>query len=152
MIINDTAKCVNIIRSINYLDSSLFGLGIDIFKVRIMVSSTLSSELIRFGFDERFENICCDFSQIRNLELEIKKSVFGPPYLEDGQLAAIDLADFNFKTPKIRKTGSTSTTDRLDCYGTNRDIYEIQFTFDYGMIRFEFVELEISVFDPENLR
>ncbi len=78
MIINDTAKCVNIIRSINYIDSSLFGLGIDIFKVRIMVSATLSSELKSFGFNERFEGICCDFSQIRNLELEIKKSTFGP--------------------------------------------------------------------------
>jgi hypothetical protein len=143
------AKPLDVLSSINYSDSALFGLSIDIFKVRLLITAIQSSQLERFGFEEDHAYLCCDFRKIENLKLDIRKPVFAPPYLEDGDLAAVDLADFDFECVDLRKVGATGLTDRYGGHGEMRDIHEIRLTFiGGGALQFQFASLEISVFDP----
>lgn len=148
----ETAESIKLLEAINYLDSGLFGLCIDIFKIRLLVSVVQTGGLEDFGFDpEGFlgDWLCFDFSGIKSLNLDLKRGEFGPPYLEDGQLAALDLSDFgSFAMKKIGKSGSTS---KLGCYRELVDIYEVDLVLHYGSIKFSFCDLTVSKFIPENL-
>jgi hypothetical protein len=51
----------------------------------------------------------------------------------------------------LQKAGSTGSTDRLGEFVEQRDIYDVQFVFKNGTVRFQFVDLAISSFDPQAL-
>src|SRR5687767_8154177 len=99
------ANPLEVLDSINYIDSALFGLSIDLFKIRLFVSARESSKLIKFGFNEGYADLCLEFRIVENLKLDINKSVFTPPYLEDGDLSAADLLDFDFELLDLKKVG-----------------------------------------------
>ena len=142
------APPLDVLRSINYIDSALFGIHIDIFKVRLLISVCQSEALEDLGFEDGNGDLCADFHQIRNLDFRISKSTFCPPFLEDGELAATDILDFNFDSIEIRKVGSTGQTDRLGEYGEMRDIHVVRFTSVQAALQFQFVAVTLSVFEP----
>ena len=45
MKIDDTAEAIRILKSINFIDSDLFGLTVDLFKVRILINTEVSAEI-----------------------------------------------------------------------------------------------------------
>ena len=45
MKIGDTAGAIRILKSINFIDSDLFGLTVDLFKVRLLINTELSPEI-----------------------------------------------------------------------------------------------------------
>jgi hypothetical protein len=145
------ANALEVLNSINYIDSTLFGFSIDIFKIRLFISAQESSRLIEFGFDEGYAHLCLEFRLVENLKIDINKSVFTPPYLEDGDLAAAHLLDFDFELLDLKKVGSTGQTDRMGEYGEMRDIHEVRFTFRHAAMQFQFIDLEISTFEPLDL-
>jgi hypothetical protein len=145
------ADPVELLRSINYVDSALFGISIDIFKLRLFVTAQQSLGLARLGFDEGAAFLCMEFRSISNLKMDIDKSVFGPPYLDDGNLSALDLLNFDFDDLDLRKVGATGLTDRSGEYREMRDVYEVRFTFRNAALRFRFADLEITTFEPETL-
>ena len=143
-----SAKPIDVLKAINFVDSALFGIEIDIFKIRLLVSVCESPDLMEFGFSDPFGDFCLDFRRIGLLELNIRKGEFGPPYLEDGDLSAICLADFNYEPVQIEKNGATGMTDRYGEYREARDRYEVRFTLTGGSLKFWFVDLDVSLFDP----
>ncbi|HEX8514281.1 MAG TPA: hypothetical protein VF688_14380 [Allosphingosinicella sp.] len=145
------ANPFELLDSINYIDSALFGLSIDLFKIRLFCTFRQSLGLLKLGFEEGGADLCLEFRLIENLKLNMNKSVFGPPYLEDGDLAAGDLFDFDFEVLNLKKVGSTGLTDRLGEYTELRDIHEVHFSFRNASMQFQFVTLEISTFDPLDL-
>lgn len=131
------ARPLEVLDSINYIDSALFGLGIDIFKIRLLIAAVLSSGLRKFGFEDDHAYLCFDFRLPESLNLNIKKGVFCPPYLEDGELAACNLLDFDFERIETKKVGSTGQTERINEYGERHDIHEMRMTFSGGgMLQF----------------
>lgn len=146
------APPLDVLRSINYIDSALFGVHLDIFKVRLLISVRQSDALKHLGFADGGGNLCADFRQIRNLDFRICKSTFPPPFLEDGELAATDILDFNFDSIEIEKVGSTGETDRLGEYREMRDIHEVRFTSIEATLLFQFVTVTLSIFDPLDFR
>lgn len=142
------APPLDVLRSINYIDSALFGVHIDIFKVRLLISVRQSEAMKRLGFEDGNGNLCADFRQMRNLDFRVRKSTFCPPFLEDGELAATDILDFNFDSIAIKKVGSTGETDRLGEYLEMRDIHEIRFTSVEAKLQFQFVTVTLSIFEP----
>lgn len=145
------ANPFELLNSINYIDSALFGLSIDLFKIRLFCTFRQSLGLLKLGFEEGGADLCLEFRIIENLKVDMNKSVFGPPYLEDGDLAAGDLFDFDFETLDLKKVGSSGHTDRLGEYTELRDIHEVRFTFRNATLQFQFGNLEISTFDPLDL-
>lgn len=145
------ADPIKLLRSINYIDSALFGLSIDLFKIRLFCTFRQSLGLLQLGFEEGGADVCLEFRLVENLKLEINKSVFAPPYLDDGDLSAANLLDFDFGPLDLKKVGSTGRTARPGEYGERRDIHEVRFTFRYAMLQFQFIELEISTFEPLDL-
>lgn len=145
------ADSLEVLHSINYIDSALFGLSIDLFKIRLFVSARESSRLVKFGFDDGYADLCLEFRIVKDLELNMNKSIFTPPYVEDGDLSAADLLDFDFEILDLKKVGSTGQTDRMGEFRELRDLQQIKFTFGNAMLQFQFVELEISTFEPLSL-
>jgi hypothetical protein len=145
------ANPLEVLDSINYIDSALFGFSIDIFKIRLFLTVRQSSELMKFGFEQDYAYLCFEFRVIRNLRVNMDKAMFAPPYLDDGDLSAVDLFDFDFEILDIKKAGQTGHTDRLGEYKELHDIYEIKLTFRDAMLQFQFVNLEIREFDPLDL-
>ena len=142
------ANPLDILRSISYIDSALFGISIDIFKVRLLITVCQSENLKELGFADDHGYLCADFRQIRNLDFTISKSTFAPPFLEDGDLAATDLVDFNFDSIEIKKVGATGETDRLGEYREMRDIHEVRLTSVEATLQFQFVAVTLSIFEP----
>lgn len=144
------ADPLDVLRAVNDIDSALFGLSIDIFKVRLLIMADLSYELTSLGFDADHANICFDFRQVENLVFSASKANLGPAYLEDGDLALMDL--FSFDSIEIKKAGETGITDRLNVYGERREVHEVRISFRLGgIIQFEFADLEYTTFDPLDL-
>ena len=147
----ETAESVKLLESINYADSGLFGLSIDVFKIRLLISVVQTGGLQEFGFDPEGvfgDWLCFEFSGIKSLNLDLKRGEFGPPYLEDGQLSASDLSDFrSFTMKRIGKSGDTS---KLGTYRELVDIHEVDIVLNYGSIKFSFCDLTVSDFTPEN--
>lgn len=142
---------IEVLSSINYIDSALFGLSIDLFKIRLFIDAQESSRLMSYGFDEGYAHLCFEFRLIENLKVDLNRSLFAPPYLEDGDLSAADLFDFDFEILDIKKVGKTGRANRYDEYSEFRDIYEVRFTFRNGLLQFQFVNLEVFTFDPLDL-
>ena len=145
------ANSLEVLDSINYIDSALFGLSIDLFKIRLFINARESSRLIQFGFNEGYAHLCLEFRLIKNLKIDMNKSVFTPPYLEDGELAAAHLFDFDFEMLDLKKVGFTGETDRINEYKELRAMHEIRMTFRNASLQFQFVTLEISTFEPVDL-
>lgn len=141
---------IDVLRSINYLDSSAFGIEINVFGITLLISARNSPNLMDFGFSEPHGDIRAEFRQVRDLSINISKSNFCPPYLGNGELAAVDLLDFASHEIKIGRVGATGETDRLGEYRELRDIYEVQFVFPEAELNFKFVNLNLSTFDPLN--
>lgn len=137
--------------SINYIDSALFGLSIDIFKIRLFVTAQQSAGLLKLGFEDGYADLCIEFRLIRNLTVNMDKPIFAPPYLDDGDLSAVNLFNFDFERLDLRKVGSTGDTDRSGQYNELRDIHEVRFTSRNLTLQFQFVDLEISTFEPSDL-
>lgn len=144
-------NALELLDSINYIDSALFGLSIDIFKIRLFCTFRDSLGLLNLGFENGGAHLCLEFRLIENLKIDMSKSIFAPPYLEDGDLAAADLFDFDFGTLDLKKVGSTGLTNRLGEYTKPRDIHEVRFTFRNATVQFQFISLEISTFEPLEL-
>jgi hypothetical protein len=73
------ASALELLRSINYIDSALFGLSIDIFKLRLFLSARQSSGLAKLGFEEGGADLCLEFRIVENLEVHLSKSTYAPP-------------------------------------------------------------------------
>lgn len=146
------ASSLHVLRSVNYIDSSVLGMHIDIFKIRLLISVRQSYSLRDFGFEDGCGYLSVNFRQIRNLELIFKKFSFSPPYLEDGELAAADLMNFDFESLAIERVGSTGETDRFGEYGDLQDVFEVCFIFREGTLKFQFVNIDVSFFDPIDFR
>lgn len=146
-----TADSLKLLNSINYVDSSLFGLSVDPFKIRLFCTFRQSVGLLELGFEEGGAHLCLEFRLTENLKIDLNKSNFTPPYLEDGDLAAVDLLDFDSTGLDLKKIGFASHTDRLGGYQERREHYEVRFTFVNATLQFLFVDLEISVFEPSDL-
>lgn len=151
MLIKDTNQSVKLLESINFIDSSLFGFSVDIFKIQLLIDAELSSSLKDIGLNENFEELQFDFRLIRNLQLKLDKPIFGPPYDADGELMTLSLGNFTFESLNIIKEGITGTTQRDGVYSDGKPIYAVDIEFYYGRIKFQFSELEISLFDPRPL-
>lgn len=145
------ANPLELLKSINYIDSALFGLSIDIFKIRLFVTAQQSSGILNLGFEEGYADLCLEFRIIRNLTINMNKAVFAPPYLDDGDLSAVNLLDFDFERLELKKVGSTGDTDQSGQYNELRDIHELRLTFRNATMQFQFVDLEISTFEPLDL-
>lgn len=146
-----TSRAIRALRSINAIDSALFGFCIDIFKVRIFISTGLSSGLDGLGFNGDHDELCFDFRQVSELNIDFAKGELGPPYLEDGSLAAIDLADLKGGEIPLSEAGSTSRTNKLNHYGEMRSIYEVTFHTRLGEIGFKFADAHVSRFAAHEL-
>lgn len=145
------ADPLELLKSLNYIDSALFGLSIDIFKIRLFVTAQQSMGLLKLGFEDGYADLCLEFRIIRNLSLNMNKGVYAPPYLDDGDLSAVNLLDFDLERIELKKVGSTGDTERSGQYSELRDIHEVHFAFTSGTLQFQFVNLEISTFEPLDL-
>lgn len=146
----ETERALRVIQAINFLDSDLFGFSVDIFKVRILISAGLSA-IEEFGYDPTFESLCFDFRRVEDLKIDYRKGWIAPPYLEDGELGAIDLDHFQFESIEVRKSGKTIDSQRQNVSGPSRDRYDIAFACRGGAIAFKFADLRVSAFDAEAL-
>lgn len=146
----ETERALRVLQAINFLDSELFGFSVDIFKVRILISAGLS-EIGEFGYDPTFESLCFDFRRVEDLRIDYRKGWIAPPYLEDGELAAIDLDNFQFQSIELKKSGTTCDTERQNVSGPFRDRYDVAFAFRGGVIAFKFADLRVSTFGAEAL-
>jgi hypothetical protein len=145
-----TAENIEILKSINFEDSNLFGLAIDIFKVRLLITC-VESQLEPFGFGANCD-LCFDFRHINSLILSIHKGLLGPPYLEDGELSAISFADFEISTLDLRWVGRGVPPSYNPKERTPLDEYEINLPFaSNGSITFRFSDLRVDTFDAESL-
>lgn len=144
------ADSLELLKSLNYIDSALFGLSIDIFKIRLFVTAQQSAGLLKLGFEDGYADLCLEFRIVRNLTINLNKAVFAPPYLDDGDLSAVNLLKFDFARLELNKIGLTGDTARSGQY-ESRDIHEISFVFTTGTLQFQFADLEISIFDPLDL-
>ena len=151
--VTDTAESIRLFKSINFEDSELFGLSIDIFKVTLLIWVIQTGGLQEFGFDQDGiygDHLAFEFTRIQSLNLKICKGEFGPPYLEDGDLSAITLGQ-SFRKFEIREAGASGSTDRYDVYREPVAIHEVTLDFAGGSINFGFCDLKVRKFIPENL-
>ena len=148
---HQTERAIRALRSINAIDSALFGFCIDIFKVRIFISAGLSSGLESLGFDGNHEDLCFDFRQVSELNVDFGTGELGPPYLEDGSLAAMDLADLVGEAIPLSEEGATRRTNRINRYREMRTVYQVVFPTRRGEIRFKFVDADVNKFAPDEL-
>jgi len=145
-----TAENIEILKSINFEDSNLFGFAIDIFKVRLLITC-IESPLERFGFSTNCD-LCFDFRHINSLILSIHKGELGPPYLEDGELSAISFADFDIRELDLRLVGRGAPPSYSLEEREPLDEYEVHFPFrSNGSITFRFSDLRVDLFDSESL-
>jgi hypothetical protein len=144
------ANPLELLNSINYIDSALFGLSIDIFKIRLFMTAQQSAGLLKLGFEDGYADLCLEFRIIRNLTINLNKGMFAPPYLDDGDLSAVNLLHFDFSRLELKKIGYTGDTNRSGEY-KRRDLHEIRFVFTTGTLQFQFADLEISTFEPSDL-
>lgn len=151
MMIGDTAEAIRILKSINFIDSELFGLTVDKFKVRLLVRTEVAPEIKSCGFDPGFDLVGFDFRLVENIKFSFHMANLGPAYLEDGELAAGGIAAFRFEPLDLRRAGSTCRTDRINHYRDTVDIYEIDLLLNYGFIKFQFSDLSIATYVPEDL-
>ena len=144
---NDISNEINILNTVNYMDSALFGFSIDIFKIQLLISLPESPELEEFGISKD-SDLCCEFLLVEDVEINFFENRLGPPYIENGELSAMNIADFFFEELDIKKAGVTTDTDIGDEIGEIRDRYEVQFTLsNKGKIAFKFADIKISIFD-----
>lgn len=144
---NDISNEINILNTVNYMDSALFGFTIDIFKIQLFISLPESPELEEFGISKD-SDLCYEFLLVEDVEINFVGNRLGPPYLDNGELSAINIADFFFEELDIKKAGVTTYTDVIDKVGEIRDRYEVQFTLSgKGKIAFKFADIKISAFD-----
>ena len=147
----NTVESIELLESINYEDSSLLGLSVDIFKVRLLINAELSPNVERFGFGP-YADLCFDFRHINSLLFSIHKGVFGPPYLDDGDLSAISFANFGFGLLDLRKVGKTHPLAYMLEDRELIDEYEVNIPFRMnGSVSFRFAELKVGTFVPESL-
>ncbi len=146
----ETERALRVLQVINFLESDLFGFSVDIFKVRILISAG-SSAIGEFGYDPTFESLCFDFGRVEDLKIDYRKGWIAPPYLEDGELAAIDLDHFQCESIEVKKSGKTIDSERQNVSGPSRDRYDIAFACRGGMIAFRFADLRVSTFEAEAL-
>ena len=147
----NTVECIELLESINYEDSSLLGLNVDIFKVSLLISAELSPNVSRFGFGP-YADLRFDFRHINAFLFSIHKGVFGPPWLEDGDLSAISFANFNFGLLDLRKVGWTRPLSDMLGEGELIDEYEVSIPFRMnGSVQFRFADLKVETFVPEDL-
>lgn len=151
MKIDDTASAVRILKSINFIDSDLFGLTVDLFKVRLLINTEVSPEIKSSGFDPGFDLLGFDFRLVENLKFSFHMAYLGPAYLEDGDLSAGGIAAFNFEPLDMRRAGSTCRTDRINVYRDMVDVYEVDMLLNYGSIKFQFADLSVATYKPEDL-
>jgi hypothetical protein len=148
-----TAESIRLFKSINWEDSALFGLAVDIFKVTLLMTVIQTGGLQEFGFDPEGiggDDLAFDFSRIQFLSLNINKGEFGPPYLEDGDLSAINFGQ-SFRKFEIREAGASGMTDRYDVYREMVPIHEVTLDFGCGSMKFAFCDLKVRKFVPEDL-
>lgn len=148
---HQTQRAIRALRSINAIDSALFGFCIDIFKVRIFISAGLSPGLESLGFNGDHDDLRFDFRQVSELNVDFKRGQLGPPYLEDGSLAVVDLADLDSEAIPLSEAGATGQTNRLNHYREMRSIYQVAFSTHHGEIRFKFVDADLHRFVPSEL-
>ena len=151
MKIDATAEAIRILKSINFIDSDLFGLTVDLFKVRLLINTEVSPEIKRSGFDPGFDLVGFDFRLVENIKFDFHMAYLGPAYLEDGELSAGGIASFSFEPLDLRKVGSTCRTDRINVYRDMVDVYEVDMLLNYGSIKFRFSDLSVATYVPEDL-
>jgi hypothetical protein len=144
---NSHIVALNALENTNYLDSGLIGFSVDIISVKLYIIAQISSDFVDFSSKEGFAFICYEFRQISNLEINFQTTL-SPPYLEDGSLAAMDLADFQSEFISAKCVGKTTETDRIYQYRDPCEIYEIFMDTSRGTIKFQFAEINLSQFDP----
>lgn len=145
--VRTTAESVEILKSINYVDSALFGLHIDIFKVRLLVNCFWSPGLARLGLSQNAD-LYFDFRHVHSFLFSVHKGVLGPPYLDDGDLSAITLADFDIGELDVRHVGKFTPCGE----DMQVDEYEVFFPFRRnGSLKFRFGDLRVGTFDPEKV-
>lgn len=133
--------------SINFVDSSLFSLCLNIFNFRMVLDVLPLNDAIEERLGGKFELVSFEFRRISNFSLSFDRGVFPKPFLSDGSVAASEIANFDFERIKLNPVGKTIHTDRTDTYCDPMDIYEIDFYFDCGKLSFRFVELFISGYE-----
>ena len=151
--LNDTAKSIRLLKSINYDDSALFGLNLDIFKISLFMSVVQTRGLPEFGFDQSgvfADNLVFDFRLVSFVNLRVNKGEFGPAYLPDGELAAINFGP-SVRSFSIKQSGASGMTDRIDNYRDMVPIYEVTLDFACGSIEFSFSNLRVRQFIPERI-
>lgn len=149
-IIGDTATAIKILRGINFIDSELFGLTVDLFKVRLLVNTEVSPAIKALGLDPGYDLVGFDFRLVENLKFDFHMAYLGPAYLEDGDLSAGGIAAFSFDPLDIRKAGSTCRTDRMNVYRDMVEVYEVDMLLNYGSISFRFSDLSVATYPPED--
>lgn len=145
-----TAESIEILKAVNFIDSGLFGLSVDIFKVRLLICCRWSPGLARLGFSQNAD-LCFEFRLADSFLFSVHKGLFGPPYLEDGDLSAINLADFDIGELDLRHVGRTIPPS-YDEKAEWVDQYEVHFPFlSNGSLQFRFSTLSVDTFDPESV-
>jgi hypothetical protein len=154
MTISDTTEAIRILRSVNFIDSGLFGLTVDVFKLRLLLSTHPTPQMERFGYNPAIHVLGFDFRSVENLKFDFHLAGLGPAYLEDGDLAAIDIAQFRFEPLELRKAGATHQTDKLGVLrdrGDMVDVYEVSMPLNYGLIEFQFSNLRVATHIAQDL-
>jgi hypothetical protein len=60
---------IRVLKSINFIDSSLFSVTADIFGVCLNITAMLSSKLSQFGYSENSTDLRFEFTAVRNLNM-----------------------------------------------------------------------------------
>ncbi len=105
-------------------------------------------------YDPAIHVLGCEFRFVKRLNIRLNLPGLGPAYLQDGDLAAIDIAYFRFENFDLRKVGATHQTDRLGVLldkGDMVDVYEVGMPLNYGEISFQFSDLRIATHIAQDL-
>lgn len=154
MIETDQSKCLTLLREINFVDSELIGLEVDIYKLRLLIDVRLSSHLKAFGLNPVGENLCFDFRLLggNGYCIEMKRLVpHGPTHTCDGELLLNTLGRIDLADLEVVNRGMTTLTDRDGVEGAPRPIFEICLPYCHGKVTFQFTEMRVCTFREEDL-
>ena len=146
----DTSDNLKLLNSINFADSALDGFSIDLFKVTILVCVVQTGGLHEFGLDPDSlggANFAFHFRGVRSLSLMFD-NIHLPeaPYLDDGELAAVNLGDFHdrFSLAEVGQYGLTAQGEPVP-------VYELTVGINEGQLKFQFTALDVEQYTPEDL-
>jgi len=147
----DNYRYQSLLNSINFVDSSILRLSIDIAKIEIVIDPAFLNSALKDELRLDTEAITLKFLGLRDVKISLNRTTFPKLILNDGTLAAADISGFEFDRIKIISLGKTRETNCLDVYSNPKQEYAVELKLEIGVIYFCFVTLKIAKFDAASL-